>query len=419
MAFASRSGRTASVLWVWLGVCGATAAHDDAAVVRAHRVGRLLTCVEGAGVTVDGLIVTCGSRIVSAGPYEATLVPAGVGVEHHPDAFCIPGFVDGHAHVGGLSRRDYNEMAHPANPELRTLDMIEFEANPLLRRALAGGVTTVLFIPGSGTNLSGFGSVIKTAARNLEEGVVRERGALKIAHAFNPRRNTEVGATMMGLTWNIREALLIGRDYDKARAGLTPDQSPETFRPDLEPLRDIVRRDVPIAVHTQYFGVVHASVALLNAELKLDAFVDHGTRGAFPNAPLLEAHDVPVINGPNQLWYDQKTGRVHGCASEWHARGLRRLGINTDSPVIPQHELNYQAAMACRLGLPTEVAIRGLTAVPAEILGVEARVGTLEPGKDADFVLWSGNPIDPRSRPMRVFVNGRSEYREGNDAQSP
>ena len=99
-----------------------------------------------------------------------------------------------------------------------------------------------------------------------------------------------------------------------------------------------------------------------------------------------------------------------GNASGWWKNGVRKLGINTDAPVVPQSELSYQAAMACWYGWLPYPALRGVTIIPAQALGVDDRVGSIEIGKDADFGIWTGNPIDPRSACLITVIDGKIVY---------
>jgi hypothetical protein len=131
---------------------------------------------------------------------------------------------------------------------------------------------------------------------------------------------------------------------------------------------------------------------------------------------------MPVAAGPRQYDFDRNTGQIIGLHAAYYTGeyntwiekepglGWDGVGINTDSPVVPQEELSVQAAMAVRLGLPDAVALRGLTINPARFFGIEDRVGSLDPGKDADIVVWTGDPIDPRSHVEKVFVNGNIVY---------
>ena len=89
---------------------------------------------------------------------------------------------------------------------------------------------------------------------------------------------------------------------------------------------------------------------------------------------------------------------------------MHDLGINTDAPVVPEEELSYQAAMACWYGWKPYEALRGVTRVPAEALMIDKNVGSIEPGKDADFGIWTSDPIDPRSACEMTVINGEIVY---------
>src|SRR6266853_980111 len=129
------------------------------------------------------------------------------------DKFAMPGLIDAHSHVGGTG--DINEMVYQTNPELRVLDVIR-PNNEQLKVAVAGGVTSITFIPGSGTNMGGWGALMKTGPGTLDDVVVRFPGVLKIAQAGNPERTGgEVGSGRMGMNFVIREQLREGMGYVK------------------------------------------------------------------------------------------------------------------------------------------------------------------------------------------------------------
>lgn len=105
--------------------------------------------------------------------------------------------------------------------------------------------------------------------------------------------------------------------------------------------------------------------------------------------------------------YDRTQRRLFGLIAQWWKSGVKHVGVNTDSPVIPQEELSYQAAMGCWYGWLPYNALRGVTRTNSIALMVDDRVGSIEPGKDADFGIWSGDPIDPRSTCWITVINGR------------
>lgn len=360
-----------------------------------------------------GAVVLVGSdcRIEAVGSRDDVPVPAGYREIEREGAWAFPGFVDLHDHVGGT---DLNDMVYPANPDLRVLDQIvPTPENEELQEALAGGVTTVLFIPGSGTNLSGFGALIKTYGATMEDMLVRFPGAVKIAQAGNPERYSgDLGRTRMGMSWMLRDVLREGLAYHEAwnrwEAGESVEKPEYNLR--LELLRGLFRGEFPVLVHTAWHVSTQASIRDLHDRFGLWVILSHATFDGFKNAPLVAERGMHVNLGPRQFHMDYDTGEVVGLGAEYWEGGVRNLSINTDSPVVPQEELSFQAAMAVRYGLPWDAAIRGLTIVPAEGIGIGDEVGSLEAGKQADIVLWTGDPLDPRCWVELTMVGGEIAY---------
>ena len=160
----------------------------------------------------------------------------------------------------------------------------------------------------------------------------------------------------------------------------------------------------------------------MRTEFGLWTFVDHGTFDAYRLSEEAFNRGVPICNGPRQYHFDRNTGRFIGLADMWSRGGMHGfnrmqkgvgrngIAINTDSPVVPQEQLSLQCAMAVRLGMPDEIGIRAITINPARLIGIDHRVGSLRVGKDADFSIWSGDPLDPRSHVVTTVVNGTIRY---------
>ncbi len=375
------------------------------------RAGKIFTA---AGNTIDdGAILVENGKIKAVGVVE---VPAGARVLEFPEAWATPGLIDLHCHIGGMIR-DINDMVHPTNPELSTRATID-PSSELLKDAVAGGVTTVLYIPGSGTNMSGFGTLMHTAGgATVDELVVRYPGALKVAQAWNPERfGGDLGTTRMGMWWGLRKVLEDGRRYnqeweafEKSGGGKAPER-----RENLELVRGLFQRKWPVIIHTADARDVMGTVRMFHDEFGIPCIISHGEFGGFRAAPEIAKRDLPANIGPRTydwtiMLYD---GKCHGIAAKYYEAGVKNLSLNTDSPVVPEEELIVQASMSVRLGLPEDVALRGVTIEPAKAVMIADRLGSLEPGKDADIVVWSGNPLDVRNRVLLTIIGGKVVYDE-------
>lgn len=365
----------------------------------------------------NGTVLVVGKRIVAVGSAEEVKVPDGATVIDATGMVVTPGFIELHNHT---FCSDLHDTVYQVNPELRVLDNLKVDT-PEGRIALAGGVTAGLAIPGSGSNMGGFGAIIKSHG-TAEEALVRFPGALKIAQAGNPERsNGDLGSGRMGMNWLIRNVLTEGKAYHDAwtawEEGKSKTKPEKNLRYEL--IRGLFCGDYPVAVHTQQMQVVQSTLRILHDELGLDVVIDHGTFDGYLNGTEVQKRGIMVANGPRQLWYDRREGRIVGLAASWFWMGVDKdsICVNTDAPVIPQEELFFQATQAIRMGLPEDIALRGLTLNAARMLKIEDRMGSLDPGKDADIVVWTGDPFDPRHKVMKVLVNGEVAYDVARDGQ--
>ncbi len=322
------------------------------------------------------------------------------------DLLVMPGLVELHCHVGvdgGI-----NDSVIPHNMDLRTLDMV-LQDSPELADAMASGVTTALIIPGSGSTIGGLGTLVKTAGPDFAERLIRFPGALKIAlHARggNPaRRAGDLGSTRLGLHHMLKVVMAQARDYHQAWTQHEAGQCdrPE-FSPRLEPLRGLFRREFPVILHAYGQNDTMTAIRILQRGLGLPIVISHGVYDSFKIGSELAASGAPMNIGPRQFEFYES--RFIGNANALHRAGVR-VSICTDAPVVAQDQLALQAAMAVRLGFPESAALRGLTIEPARAIGIDNRVGALQPGLDADLIAVTGDPLDPRNRPRLVMIDGR------------
>ena len=374
----------------------------------AIHVGKIIT--SAGEPIVGGTILISDGKIEAIGTRSQITVPDGYEIIDHSDKFAMPGLIEAHSHVGGSG--DLNEMVYQTNPELRNWDQI-IPHNDQLKVAIAGGVTTICYIPGSGTNMGGWGTLMKTGPGRPEDVIIRAPGVLKIAQSGNPERSGgEVGSGRMGMNHVIRQQLLEGRLYVQQwdaweRGELS--EKPE-FNLRLEYFKPLFHREIPVVVHTQAYQVVQSTLRILHDEMNLRVVIDHGTFDSYKITDEIIKRNIPVMAGPRGFRYEPEDGQIKGIVAEYDQRGLKNLGVNTDAPVIPQEELFFQAAMAVRYGWTEEQAIRGITIEAAKALMIDDRVGSLEAGKDADIIIATGSIIDPRNYVTQVFIDGTSVY---------
>lgn len=385
----------------------------------AFRVGKVVTMNDDDDVINNAIVLVADGKIVEVGKASEMELEDGIEVVEMEQAWLVPGMVEGHNHTVADSG-DLHDYVYLTNPGLRSLDSVNPQADQAKADAHSGGVTSALLIPGSGTNMSGFGTMVKFHGETTEEVVLKYPASVKVAQAGNPERYWwRVGRTMMN--WNTRQTLEKALEYDRTwDAWEAGDQvgPPPPFDPTFDDFRAMYDREFVASVHTQAFQVVMTTVDMLSDKLKIRTVLDHSTFDGFKTAPLVleqGEENIQTINGPRQFHFDRAERRMWGNASRWWDGGVRELGINTDSPVVPQRELSYQAAMACWYGWTPYEALAGVTRVPAEALMVGDRVGSIEAGKDADFAIWDGDPIDPRSTCWITVIDGEivRDVREG------
>lgn len=388
----------------------------------AIRAAKALACgPDGGEVIDDALVLVRDGRIERVGLAQAVEVPAGYARIDLGELWLMPGMIDLHSHVGAESLGNINDTVLQCNPGLRVQSAV-VPGNSHLLRPLAAGVTTVLFIPGSGSNVGGQGVLMKTVPGRYEDVLVRDPGSLKVAQGDNPKR-WGYGMARALMNHHIRKVMQQGQAYAERWAAYERGEGDRPRRHlHLDVFRVLLDRGTQISTHTQYYQVILSSLRTLTMETDFDAYIDHGSFDSWKLAPLAESIGVPAALGPREVNWSRpprfdNDGAAHGTAWGFQREGLSRIAFNTDAPVVPQEELPLQAAMGVRYGFDRDPlgAVRGLTIVPAQIAGIDGRVGSIAQGKDADLVAIGGDPVDPRSLVERVWIEGREVYdaREG------
>ncbi|TDN92074.1 amidohydrolase [Microbacterium sp. BK668] len=363
----------------------------------------------GTVVATDGVISAVG------GP--GTPVPDGARIVEAPGSWVLPGFVESHGHLGvheegeGWSGNDTNEMTDPNGARFRALDGIDIEEVGF-RDALRGGVTTAVIKPGSGNPIGGRTVAIKTwGGRTVDEQVLALDVSVKSALGENPKRvygdKKQTPSTRLGVAAVLREAFVGARNYAEKRAAAATKGEP--FDRDLtdETLAAVLDGVLVWDQHCHRHDDIATAIRLAE-EFGYSLVVNHGTEG-HKIADVLAEKGIPVIFGPLLTSRSKVELRDRAIGNlALLARAGVTVAITTDHPVVPIDQLRLQAILAVREGLPAQTALEALTINPASILRLQARVGALEDGRDADIVVWSGDPLSVGSEVERVFINGRA-----------
>ena len=350
----------------------------------------------------DGKIAEIGAGLTADCP---TFDAAGLHI--------YPGFVEAHCHIGldgsgiGFEGDDCNEMTDILTPQLRAIDGI-YPQDPTFREALEAGVTTVCTGPGSANVLGGQFAVIKTAGHRVDDMIVRPFAAMKCAFGENPKRcyKDKNNYSRMSTAAKLREALMKAQEYDakKQAAGDDPAKRPP-LDVKLEALLPVLHGEVPLKAHAHRADDIFTAIRIAK-EFGVRLTLEHVTEGHLIAEDLAQ-EDYPMAVGPSlthasKFELRNKTFTTPGIL----AKAGCRVSIITDSPVIPQSYLPLCAALAVRAGMDPFDALRAITIRPAEHIGAADRVGSIECGKDADFVVMDG-PWDAVSSGVKaVFVNG-------------
>ena len=366
----------------------------------------------------------CGWVLLEDGKIAAMgegVPPACADVLDGQGGVLTPGLIDIHSHLGlyedglGFEGADGNEDTDPVTPHLRAIDGI----NPMDRgfqEAREAGVTAVAVSPGSANPIGGQIALIKTAGRRVDDMVVKAPLAIKFALGENPKSvyhdKDEAPVTRMATAALIREQLYKAKEYfaRKARAEDDPDQDDPDYDSKLEALLPLLWGKAEAHFHAHRADDIFTALRIAK-EFGLRAVIIHGTE-AHLVADLLAEEHVPVVSGP--FMTDRSKPELRYLTDESPAL-LCRAGIPTaitvDHPEIPLRLLPMALMLAVRAGMGKTDALRAVTSVPAQIAGMENRIGSLRTGLDADCVLWSGDPLDMASQVQAVFVNGALEYR--------
>ena len=370
---------------------------------------------------ITGADIPCGQVLIDQGKIlavgETIDAPAACPVYDATGCMVTPGLIDGHTHLGiheeaqRWEGNDTNEYSNPVTPTIRGIDGI----NPMdegFTNALHGGVTTAVIGPGSANVVGGTFAALKLHGHCVDDMVIKEPVAMKIAFGENPKgaygqNGRKEPYTRMGVASLLRQLLAKTKKYAEDIAAAEKDSAKtRPFDPQLEAMLPVIRKEIPLKAHA------HKAYDILTAlriarEFDVNITLDHVTEGHLIVEELKRA-GKPLLVGPS---LGSKT-KIELAEKSFATPGIlynagMEICIITDAPVIPLYYLPLCAGLAIREGLPEDAAWRAITINPAKVAGIDAWVGSLEPGKDADIAVFRGNPLrDIQAKAQQVFVGG-------------
>ena len=372
----------------------------------------------------NGTVVIRGGKIIAVGAGIA--IPAGAEIVDATGKYVMPGVIDAASQIG-IEANDQNEASDPVTPGLRAFESYNpfgtfgsGKPGPLRNKELlAGGVTTMYLSPADATIIGGQGFIVKNAGITIDAMVVRESAAMDMTLGTPPksaaRAKNRDPYTRMAEVAMIRQALIKAQEYQRNR------QTNPTSPRDLgnEALARLLAREIPARIQANNATDIRSALRL-GQEFNIDVIIDGGAM-AWEFKDELAARHVPVILGqvshpyvsneeiPDKQDYppvdERLAGRLTGAGVTTAIATFSRA-FGSLAPAGSGKWLLIDAAIAAGYGMSEADVLRAVTIVPATILGIANRVGSLEVGKDADVIVLDGPPLSVRTWVERTYVNG-------------
>ena len=327
-----------------------------------------------------------------------------------------PGLIDAHLHSGVTG---VNEIGNAITAEVRMGDVLNIN-NIWMYRQLAGGLTLAHVMHGSANAIGGQNTFVKMRWGALSDDITLEDAprTVKFALGENPKRvgSNRYPDTRMGVEQIIADRFRMARDYEARWAAWerTGEGIPPRRDLRMDAIVDILNGDILVQSHSYRQDEILMLMRLAEEfDFTIKAF-HHGVE-AYKVAPELAEHGAGAV-----VWSDWSSFKIEAYdATVYNARLLHEAGVVTslhsDNSQIATR-MNWEAAKMVRAGVEPEVAMSMITSATAELLGIDDRVGSLEPGKDADFVIWSGDPLSTFTKAEQTWVDGRKYFDLEEDA---
>ena len=374
--------------------------------------GAKIIPVEGEPIS-DGVLIVQNGKIQAIGAKGDVSIPQNATRHDAKGKVIMPGLVDSHSHIGSGDGGDRSSALHP---EVRIFDSIDPQSDTF-KKALAGGITTVNVMPGSGHLMSGKTAYLKLRKANkIEEMLFVDNplkevaGGLKMANGTNPIGDGPFPGTRAKSASMVRELFLKAQNY-KAKVEEADGDSEKMPTRDLgmETLVQVLNGERVVHHHTHRHDDILTAIRL-SKEFGYRLVLHHVSEAWKVPDEIAQA-DVPasiiVLDSPGGKMEASDIKYENGAVLE--DAGVT-VGYHTDASITDTRLFLRSAAFGVRAGMSREAALEAVTLANAKMLDVEDRVGTLEKGKDADFIILSGDPLSTYSRVQQTWVEGKKRF---------
>ena len=360
----------------------------------------------------QGTVVMAAGKIVAVGPVAATAVPPDAERIDATGKVIMPGLVDTHSHVGGGWGGD---ASSPIQPDVRILDSINVR-DAGFRKCQAGGLTTLNIMPGSGHLLSGQTIYAKLReADTIDDLLYRDSdgrilGGMKMANGTNSQKEPPFPGTRSKSAALVRQKFLKAVDYRRKLKAAGDDAAKRPDRDlEMEGLLDVLDGRTIVHHHAHRADDL-LTVLRLRDEFGFKVVLHHASEAWKVAGELAKAQapcSVIVVDAPGGKIEAMDMSLATGAV-------LEQAGVpcafHTDDPVTDSRLFLRTAALAVRAGMSRDKALEALTLAGAKMLELDRRIGSLEPGKDADLILLSGDPLALRTKVLETWVEGRKVF---------
>jgi imidazolonepropionase-like amidohydrolase len=374
--------------------------------------------IDGPELAV-GVVVVENGKILAVGPAGSVSIPGNAQRIDLRGKVLAPGLVDSHSHIGQPEGAD---SSSPFQPDVRVLDSVNPRAGSV-KRARAGGITTVNVMPGSGHLLSGQTLYFKLReARIIGDLLIKlddgsTAGGIKMANGTNPRRNAPFPGTRAKSAAIVREQFIKAQEYRakvQAAAGDAAKLPPRDLR--MEALVDVLDGKRIVQHHTHRHDDI-LTVLRLAGEFKFKVVLHHVSDG------WMVANEVAAskqVLGASVIVIDSPGGKLEAKDVSFDTGGAMDragvlVGFHTDDGVTDSRWFLRSAALAVRAGMDRRKALEAVTIANARLLALDKRVGSLTPGKDADLIILSGDPFSVYTHIEQTWVEGKKVWDRANE----